>query len=955
MSTADDLQAKLDEIAAAGTYTQSQPDTIRIPESGIVIDKQLYLKEKCHAVLTGGDISFAENLQTYSPFYSKEKSSLTFKNIYIDHSKGYMHYLVSLYGGGSVIFDENVEFADKGVNNDMGLCHLDKESSVTYKSGTYYTNGIAIDGEGYVNMYGGTIESANTAIIGDDVWFRGPATVIGGNVVIDCNIFGFGEDATVKSTKANAYLVKMNASAEMHRGNFVGEGAKLLIREYLSFGSSDKMPILELGNTATMSYWASTGVYSAIKTLNTSIDEAERTKALIYLSHHKETIISNWGERELNKDIITGITEDEFKYLFEFRNMPDSLEMYYNKENKSAQLRKEYDDLQKWLDDHGDGDRGTEENPIDIPIADSTSVENDIPFDDLQAVLDGSDGEDGTKTITFDGGDINIGVLSKITFINIVFTGTDRGGRINVSGTLIIDININIINIIRFINVLPGGRVIWRGGGGSCGETVIYINPGGHVEYGGGDYSGGNYGFHNYGGTIYFSGGTIHGGWGGGYTNSGGTTYISGGTISGGYINWGHTTITGGTIIGTVSTGDGSGIWHVHNGAGGTIIISGGNIGGNGSTGGVVGNGGNIYLDGGTHGITDIYVIRDGKIYINFDLTVLLRIHINITDIILNTPIILGYDGYRLTEDCLKNIELILPDGYTWRYDEESGGIIIVKITVVISNHDDLQDFLNGLGDNRGTEEEPVEIPLADEFVLGGDVNFDDLQAFLDGLKGDGGRKTFIFDGGDLNINKGTTLTIRNFDFDATDKGGCINVSGTLIVDINVNIIRIIRFINVLEGGRVIWRGGNGSHAEIVINGGDFYFDGGTHGITDIYVIRNGKIYINFNLTVLLRININITDIVLNTPIILGYDGYRLTEDCLKNIEIILPEGYTWKHDEVSGGIIIVASPTGINGITSDADIESVYDTNGQAQGNLQKGVNIIRRKDGTVKKVLVK
>ncbi len=670
--TSNDLQAKLDEIAAAGTYTQSNPATITIPESGVVIDKQLYLKENCHAVLTGGNISFTGSAHPHA-FLLMAESSLAFKNITIDFSDATgADCLACSYYGCCVIFDDGVEFKNVSADNTMGLCDLSENSNLIYKSGHFISMQNAIRVQGNVSIYNGIIESSGTAITAKSVSIEA-GTVIGGDVVIDCETLGTTVKSQIKSTKKNACLVKVADTGEIRGGTFVGEGARMYISNFLCIELNAQTPMLELANTAHLAFNANdAAINSSIETLNNpSSTEDQRIKALIYLSHYKKTIISNWAERELNKDIITGITEDMFKYLFEFAGVPTNLKVYYNTESNSVQLRKKT--LQELLEELSGS--GTEDAPTDIPIEDPVGVTGPLNFDSLQAVLDGL-GDDGkNNTITFDGGDININPGSRVTLVNIDFTETEKGGCINVYGTLVVDININIVNIIRFINVMPGGRVIWNGGGGTSTEIVIEIN-GGSVEYSGGDYSGGHYGFSNTGGTIHVSGGTISGGWSGGYTHAGGQTHISGGFIGGGYINRGNTTITGGTIGGTLSSGNGSGKWTVDNGAGGTLTVSGGTIGGD--NGGTIGNGGDVYLDGGTHGITDIHVVRGGKIYINFELTVLLRIHINIADIVLGTPIIMGYDGYTLKENSLKNIEINLPEGYEWQYDSKTGAIIIV-------------------------------------------------------------------------------------------------------------------------------------------------------------------------------------------------------------------------------------------------------------------------------------
>lgn len=712
ITTADDLQKKLDEIAASGQYTVSNPCVIELTDY-IKIDKKITVPQNCHAVITGGKLIVVgdqiNDTNAFVVYGSLKLKDMTFdccgnNNISL---KDYFY-----VKGGSLFIDENVEFTNIHSESNIGLCSLVSGGYCTYKSGVFTSKGTVIEGNGYdgtVYIQGGTIESSGIAInkvVG--AYIQGNATIIGGDVVIDCKYFTLSEGSTVKSANSNSILVKLTASDGISGGNFVGDNAMIYVREFLYGYWNVEYPTIYLDAKAQYNCGGtlSDDVQALLDKLNDpSVTDEEKKKILIFIYYHyKRVIDGEWANYPLNTDIVTGIrSRDMFDKLFTFKNMLDDLEMYYNEKNKSAQLRRKNrnnDDLQDFLNSLGDN-KGTEENPVEVPFDDNFDMNGDVNFDDLQAFLDGLKDDGSNKTFAFNGGNLNINPGSTVTIRNIDFVTKGNGGCINVKGTLIIDININIVKIIQFIHVHDGGRVVWRDGSGNATEIVINIT-GGNVEYWNGNYTGGHHGFCNHGGTIYIYNGTIGGGWSGGYTYSGGHTYISGGTVVGGYINWGYTKCTGGIISGTVSTGDGSGVWHVENGKGGTFIVSGGLVGGE-STGGAVGTGGDLYLDNGTHGISDIYVLRDGKIYINFSLTVILRIHISITEIVLNTPIIVGYDGYRLTENDLKKIEIILPDGYKWQFDSITGAIIIVEATGIndVVGNDDAMEASFGVNGQK--------------------------------------------------------------------------------------------------------------------------------------------------------------------------------------------------------------------------------------------------------------
>lgn len=348
-----------------------------------------------------------------------------------------------------------------------------------------------------------------------------------------------------------------------------------------------------------------------------------------------------------------------------------------------------YDDLQSFIDDHDQGN-GTGDDPYKTNVpCNGVNVNNGVEFpeDDLQWFITGQP-EAGSVTeeadtcqgaIRQNEGDIIIRPGSTVTFTHIYFWGCGCKNYIYVWGTLIIDYNIYIYNYLRFIYLRPGGRVIIRGLNGTVIEEFIYIE-GGTVEYHGGDITGGTYGWYNIGGVIYIYDGTIRGTTCGGYTGTGSSTYIHGGTIYGGFVNYGTTYWYGGTVTGICTVG---GFGHtIYNYKDGIIYIYGGLCSGPGT----IWSQGDIYIDGGnTVTINDIYVILGCRIYILSKLTYILRLHITIENIVLDTPIILGGEGYRLTADDCNYLQIELPEGYEWRYDEATGGIIISQYDAAVS------------------------------------------------------------------------------------------------------------------------------------------------------------------------------------------------------------------------------------------------------------------------------
>lgn len=140
-----------------------------------------------------------------------------------------------------------------------------------------------------------------------------------------------------------------------------------------------------------------------------------------------------------------------------------------------------------------------------------------------------------------------------------------------------------------------------------------------------------------------------------------------------------------------------------------------------------------------------------------------------------------------------------------------------------------------------------------------------------------------------------------------------------------------------------------------IYNEGNLNLGGDGYTYNVIYNGGSGRIYILGKLNVIIRIHITITDIVLDTPIILGGDGYVLTEEDIKKIQIVLPNGYSWKYDSDLGGIVII-STTGIDTVASDnSTTVHYYDISGRKIGKMQKGINIVKSIDGKTRKVVVK
>lgn len=673
IKTADDLQARLNAIAAKGTATEANPETVEIAAAGITIGKYITVPKKCHALITGGPIGFSNTyVFGHAVFGLSKSSSLTFENISFNCiTTGTWladDYFISL--GGNLTIGNNVVFKNQTPNSNVGLINIQNGGSLTYKSGNFFsaktvvTGAVNSDYYGTVNILGGNIESKSSAILAKVVAVKNGATVVGSNTVVGCQWLYTDDKSTIKCIDAKGTCVSLGSQDAFSAGNFIGGKNQIEVREALYMSRFTPLTVYLCANAY----------------LHTFVNKTATNNIL--------TIDGDWANFALEKAFMKYVKPNEYKY-YKFINIPDDREIYYNEKEQTVSIRKKVydeDDLQNWINGGGSNSgKGTEDDPkgIDLPsggcvINAPVDFGNDDDYDDLWWYINGKNDDGSNKDFLIsEKGDVTIHRNTTLSLSNLNLSNTGTG-YIYVSGTLIIDVNINITRIYRLIRVLPGGRVIWKGGNGTGTDITkefLYVETGGTLEYHGGTIGGGELGFHGYG-TTYIYGGNIGGTKYGGYTYPSGITTISGGTISGGYYNDGKTTISGGTFIGGGASIGGYVYW---NGKGGTTTIAGGTFGTGGN--GTIYNGGTLYLGGDGYAYDYIYNGASGRIYIIGKLNIIIRIHINITDIVLDTPIILGGSDYVLTAEDTKKIQIILPDGYTWRYDASRGGIIITSTT----------------------------------------------------------------------------------------------------------------------------------------------------------------------------------------------------------------------------------------------------------------------------------
>ena len=501
--------------------------------------------------------------------------------------------------------------------------------------------------------------------------------------------------------------------------------------------------------------------------------------AIKLLSKMEDTWIieSDWEKfnvEEAPYTIVSGdnytVTKEDYSKM-QFVNLPDDMEAAYNDELKVVQIQKKEKecDLQSLIDglcdlpDDCDAPSCREipvpEDGVDIGCADAV--------DPLQCavdkVLDGGDDSVDDQGVPrrvicmcapaphlyFDIPSIRVNPYSTLTIRNYRFKSEKYEHQyIRVYGTLIIDVNVYIYRFIRFIHIMKGGRVIWRGGHVEDVDEIV----------------------HNEGGTLEIEGDFDNGGKR--FVNPEGCTLIiRKGTFKGDIENHGTLIIEGGKVEGKVEN------HHEFRMEGGTVSKE-------------IWSETDIWIKGGVQ-VTDIHIKRGCRIHVIGKLTITWRIHFFVIDEFdVYVPFVIGDDGYRLTKEDFECLHIELPDGYRWIYYD--GIIVIVRI---VYNVVTIEEYLEYFGP-QGTPENPWSIDYDKTNI---DIETDwhikkDYHLIFD-------EGQFSMTGGNIYIEEGASLWLKNIKFKG--EGYHIYVYGTLYIDEGVDFDNIKRFIHLCKGGQI--------------------------------------------------------------------------------------------------------------------------------------------------------
>ena len=292
--------------------------------------------------------------------------------------------------------------------------------------------------------------------------------------------------------------------------------------------------------------------------------------------------------------------------------------------------------------------------------------------------------------------------------------------------------------------------------------------------------------------------------------------------------------------------------------------------------------------------------------------------------------------GYVMTGLCW-NIDpkhsaaFALPDGIYYgvvynmvKNDEYPKDQLKVKLLIdgfvePVSDSDDLQDFIDGLGDDEyGTEEEPVIVPVnPDGLLVDGTTNIeDDLQLFIDGTLN---TLAVSFNRGTIFVKStASSMSFNNVNLISqtaaasprravaySDEGGIVN-NGKLKFN-NSTLDAGSYVITNQAGATIVLSSGTvvATNEGQIVNSGNVYLDG-TVSVSNLQNKQGARIYVTSSLTKDITIVISdATDVEEKIPIILGAEGYTLTTADMAHVKMTLPEGYGRRYDKTAKAIIL--------------------------------------------------
>ncbi len=978
----DDLQAKLDEIAENGTFTYNNRDTIVIADGGIDINKGLHLRNKCHAVLTGGPLRISPKSGGHYCININSGASLTLNDITVDLMDNDFSLNSGIFYIGGILdigsrLGGNVNFINVPITKGgygESIFYVGKGAHLYLYSGRIETHNLSVVkaiSTSIVYFNGSEIESSGVPTIDGDARIYLMSGKVAGyskdkGIIVADSIHVTTDNFTIQDMGGGSLFFRAYTAMLEGKCKFVGKYNKIIIyRQALIRGDLDVPTIF--------------------------IDVPEKFESLVLpnklsSANGWEIETSDWSKMPMDKSIVRGegyaLTQQDFEKI-KFLNLPETIEAYLDETDNSVKLRQKAsaDDLQDFINEQSGNVitvdlskfsattrnkaleirtgkyykfvNGTLEKAADcteplITISNGSSVEigSIDNSNDTRAWVTANGVVIGVETIRMEGGSLTVlgGVLEG---------GYKMNGHESYDNAVLMTSNVDKLILAKKEGAygLVSGPIV-------CNASKAYISIDCNMMH-----------------TNTADFGTV---------KSFSDVIVSGDL-------WMHIELLGKANVVKLTSA-----------LKGPMEIK-----------AMERTYDDTIMEGYDFQLSSDPNIKNFK-YIDFKGNKEYQLRLE------NNKVVLGIDDLQ---DFIDN-----PgegNGTGTEDDPIKGNIGCdgVDVNDDLKFKDDLQYFITGQqaedADCQGTirqNEGDVTIPTGSTvtytylylhgcgcqkyiYVYGTLIIDYNIYIYnylrfiylrpggriiIRGLNGEVADEIFYVEGGTVEYrggnsaggkygwwNNGGTVYI----YDGTIKGGTCGgytgangvsyiYGGTVVGGIhNYGTTYIYggvitggsgHTIYNYQGGVVYVYGGTCDGPGTIWNQGTIYIDGcNTININEIHVILGCRIYIINKLTYLLRLNITVENIVLDTPIILGGNGYILTAEDCRNLQITLPEGYGWRYDEASCGIVIY-STSGIADVnTEHSTVNSSYDVSGRKIRSGSKGLNIQRMKDGSVRKVM--
>lgn len=557
----DWLQRRLNEIAEE---KPSEPVVLTIPEGGISLSRNISVPNNCKAIITGGPIIVSNNISGEGMFLVY--GSIEFRDIIFELG----NYKVDSYfwiSGGELTIGKNVIYHNIYQGNyTLGAFYVNDGGLLKVYSGDIETNeSIVSMHNGNTRLYGGTLTTTGTnpALAGSgtsgyDMHFstcemHSDVIVEGkGKCVVDFNgprfIF-YG--SLLKGTNSNIII------SEQTETSFYGGG---IIEGYRTFANGH-VSYPGFGDNSFTIFKLTSNQIEVTRSLQINHSEVRSTLPVIYLGANAvvsgsfdyfpgQQFNGDWENMQEGHVILLNIQESSFKKL-SFLDLTNRMEIKHDSDQSHAYFHRM--SLAEWLEKQNEAseDQGTEDAPVYIDFPEDEENGDDLGDDndaEDEYVEIGKEDDKGnaSRRVHYWWRDrswqkwryidrwphrptlrlkrhIYIRRGSSLRWSRFYLSGLYYKKYIYVYGTLIIDGDVYIRHFRhRFIRVMPGGRVIWRGGRSAMAGQLIN-NEGGTVIYESGEAeyddtyaseqisNADRSSIYNDGGNVEVSGGTLAG------------------------------------------------------------------------------------------------------------------------------------------------------------------------------------------------------------------------------------------------------------------------------------------------------------------------------------------------------------------------------------------------------------------------------------------------------------